>query len=148
MKKINIILAFVLGFAAMAFTSCQSDEDNNPVFQKPTAFVLNTPKYASGLYDLKNTETLQLTCSQPDYGYAAAAVYTVEVSTQSDFAPETVQVLPTTFTTCKMDVDANELAITPYAEQSAMASSLASTSILQVVKVVGRTCTVSGAKSL
>ena len=111
MKKFNIILAFVLGFAAMAFTSCQSDEDNNPVFQKPTAFVLNTPKYASGLYDLQNTETLQLTCSQPDYGYAAAAVYTVEVSTQNDFAPETTQVLPTTYTTCKMDINANELAI-------------------------------------
>ena len=53
-------MAFLMGVMALATTSCESDMDNNPVFQKPTSFVLNTPKYASGLYDLKNTDAVQL----------------------------------------------------------------------------------------
>ena len=109
-KKFNILfMAFLMGVMALATTSCESDMDNNPVFQKPTSFVLNTPKYASGLYDLKNTDAVQLTCSQPNYPYAAATVYHVEVSASSDFANPVE--LTSTYRLCKMDVNANELAI-------------------------------------
>ena len=56
------------------FSSCESDEPSVAIaeYKKPTEFVLNTPQFANGVYDLVNAETVNLTFSQPDYGYAAA----------------------------------------------------------------------------
>lgn len=107
MKKIyNIMLLLATLFGVAA---CESDRDSNPTYQDPTTFVLNTPRYVSGVYDLKNTETIQLTCTQPDYGFTAAATYGVEVALTQGF--ETPSVLPTTYTSAKMEVQANEVAI-------------------------------------
>lgn len=52
MKK--MIYLFILVFSLSTLVAC-SDDEGTPVFTEPTEFVLNVPKYASGIYDLKNT---------------------------------------------------------------------------------------------
>ena len=106
MRKIYYLLALLVGLNL--FTSCEED-DKAPVYTEPTTFVLNTPKYISGIYDLKNANAIQLTCSQPDYGFTASTKYTVEVSMTRDF--ETSIVLDTKYYKAKMDVDAQEVAV-------------------------------------
>lgn len=112
MKNLNIILICMLG--VLSFVSCNDDRDNNPRHKDPTKFVLNTPKYAEGYYDLKNTESVQLTWSQPDYGYAAAADYYVQVSTDGKFEGETFdeegQTCTTKFNLCNIDLKSKEFA--------------------------------------
>lgn len=107
MKKIYSIM--LLSGALFFATACESDRDSNPTLHEPTAFVLNTPPYVAGVYDLKNTESVQLTCTQPDYGFTAATTYSVQVSLTKDFAKPST--LPTTYNTAKMDVLANEMAV-------------------------------------
>ena len=106
MKKIyNIIILITLfGF----FWSCQ--DDDKVVLQQPTSFVLNTPKYVSGIYDLKNTESIEFTTSQPDYGFTAAAIYRVEVSLSQDFNDYVT--LSGSHNTAKFTIDAADLALT------------------------------------
>lgn len=82
MKKFSIMFACLV--AAFGFVACEDDKD--PVYQAPTEFVLNTPATASQYHELYEGGTLTLTCSQPDYGFAAVTNYSVEVSLTSDFA--------------------------------------------------------------
>lgn len=106
MKK--MIYLFILVFSLSTLVAC-SDDEGTPVFTEPTEFVLNVPKYASGIYDLKNTATIQLTCSQPDYGFTAATCYTVEIALDQAF--EKNATLDTKYSTAKMEVDAQEVAV-------------------------------------
>jgi len=106
MKK--MIYLFILVFSLSTLVAC-SDDEGTPVFTEPTEFVLNVPKYASGIYDLKNTATIQLTCSQPDYGFTAATRYTVEIALDQAF--EKNATLDTKYSTAKMEVDAQEVAV-------------------------------------
>ncbi len=83
MKKIYIILAALL---ATATFSCTETWDDNPTLKAPTNNnFLNEPAMQDNEIVLANTEILNLTCSQPDFGYAAAADYVVEVSMSPDF---------------------------------------------------------------
>ena len=95
--------------AMITFVGCDSDRDSNPILTPPTEFVLNTPKYVNATYDLADTESILLTCSQPDYGYAAPATYEVIVSASGDFTDAIT--LPTTYQSARMDVHAQELAV-------------------------------------
>ena len=107
MKKLHILASLFAG--ALMFSACETDIDDNPVFQEPTKFVLNTPAYsANTTYDLENSQSIELTCTQPDYGYTAATSYAVEVSLASSF--DTYETLASTYTTAKMNVAADELA--------------------------------------
>ena len=107
MKKISIISAL---FAVLAmFTACSSDNDSNPTFRQPDSFVLNTPALAGNTYDLANCKYIELTCTQPDYGYTAAVTYSVEISFNQDMTASVM--LPTSYTTAKMNVDASEIAV-------------------------------------
>ena len=107
MKKISI-LAFL--FAGMlSFSSCESDRDSNPVLQEPTEFVLNTPAYVNTTYDLANSTSLELTCSQPNFGYTAPTVYAVQVALNQSF--ENAIHLDTKYSPAKMNVDASEIAV-------------------------------------
>ena len=107
MKKISI-LAFL--FAGMlSFSSCESDRDSNPVLQEPTEFVLNTPAYVNTTYDLANSTSLELTCSQPNFGYTAPTIYAVQVALNQSF--ENAIQLDTKYSTAKMNVDASEIAV-------------------------------------
>jgi len=106
MKKINILASLFAGLLIMS--SCQNDRDSNPEFHDPTTFVLNTPAYVNSTYDLKSSTSIELTCSQADYGYTAPAVYAVQISVKSDFSD--YEELATSYTTARMAVDASEIA--------------------------------------
>lgn len=102
----------------MSIASCDSDRESNPILQDPTTFVLNTPAYASTVYDLKHSETIELTCSQPDYGFTVATDYVVQVSLTGQFneavganTPATYQTLSSIYNAAKMNIDAQELAV-------------------------------------
>ncbi len=82
MKKLSIFLA--MAAVALGFSSCEEDRD--PVYQNPTTFVANTPEMAAQYIALTAGENLELTCSQPDYGYSAVCQYSAEVSLTADFA--------------------------------------------------------------
>jgi len=105
MKNIIHILAILAGITL--FWSCQEDE--KVVLQQPESFVLNMPKYASAIYDLKNTESIEFSTSQPDYGFTAAAIYSVQVALTSDFANPVT--LPGSYTTAKFAINAADLAL-------------------------------------
>lgn len=115
MKKIfNIALAAV--FALPLFTACETDNDSNPILNEPDTFTLNTPAYAANnVYDLKNSKTVELTCSQPDYGFPAPTTYLVQVSLASEFQEATGDIkanyaeLGSVFTSAKLNVDASEM---------------------------------------
>ncbi len=89
------------------FWACESDD--HPTALTPDTFVLNTPAYVSGIYDLENTESVQLTCTQPAYGFTAATTYRVQVATENSF--EEFVTLPTPYKLAKMDVSASEMAV-------------------------------------
>ncbi len=91
MKKI----AIMLGLAAVAtgFSACNETWDDNPVVKAPnkdyTDF-LNEPELRETWITItkegadKNA-ALHMTCSQPDYGFAAVASYVVEVCLTDEF---------------------------------------------------------------
>lgn len=115
MKRISNILLAVT-FALPLFTACETDNDSNPVLKEPDTFTLNTPAYAANnVYDLKNSQTVELTCTQPDYGFPVATTYTIQVAFEQDFIEATddskanYKELESTFPTAKMDVVASEL---------------------------------------
>ncbi|MBF1517022.1 SusF/SusE family outer membrane protein [Prevotella pallens] len=103
--------ALLLICAVCFFTACSDDNDENPVVKSPTTFHLNTPALAAnGIYDLTHSNSIELTCSQPDYGYPAVTRYTVEVATSADMSD--ARALSGSYTTAKIEVDAAELAST------------------------------------
>ncbi len=113
MKKKYIKGIILLAGLIFTLASCEDDRGSNPTLQTPAEFVLNTPAYAgSALYDLSNSPTVELTCSQPNYGFTAATVYSVQISLHDDFETEgKFMTLPSSYSTAKMNVDASELAV-------------------------------------
>jgi hypothetical protein len=82
MKKIYGFTIFLISLLFMA--GCQEDE--KIVIQQPDSFVLNIPKYSSGVYDLKNAGLVEFSTNQPDYGFTAATRYSVQLSLTKSFA--------------------------------------------------------------
>ena len=85
MKKLYTLIA--LAAVGLGFTSCEEDHDT-PVYQEPTEFVLNTPIYANNTVYLAPGNTLEVTCSQPDYGYSAVTNYSLDMSLTEDFTTD------------------------------------------------------------
>lgn len=81
MKKTSILLA--LAVAGLGFTSCEDDKE--PVYTAPTEFVLNTPPMSQSLYILSAGDIVDLTCSQPDYGFSAVTNYVVDLTIDNEF---------------------------------------------------------------
>ena len=117
--------ALLLMAATLMFTACSDDRDSNPVLQQPSTFVLNTPAYANQAVDLANSQTVNLTWSQPDYGgFPVAADYTVELSATNQwttsYAEEVADesgetqcdyyVIENVFSSCKAEVSAADVA--------------------------------------
>ena len=76
----NLYKLFTLTMGLLALSACEADRDSNPVLNEPDTFVLNVPAFASNnVYDLKNSESLELTCTQPDYGIPMATTYSVQI---------------------------------------------------------------------
>lgn len=82
MKNLSIFLA--LAAVTLGFSSCSEDRD--PVYQQPTTFVLNQPAMQDQYIDLAPGQTIELVCSQPDYGYSAVTQYSAQMSLTEDFA--------------------------------------------------------------
>ncbi len=116
-KKIYNIswLWALLAMVTFGFTACSEDDDDNPTLDLShvdEGFVLNTPaNAANNTYDLVNSESLELTCSQPNYGGIPYAVrYYVQVSLENDFTDTDKYIeLSTSYTSAKMAVDASEI---------------------------------------
>lgn len=84
MKKIISSMLFLAGLCF--FTACDDDRDSNPTIQQPTEFVLNTPVYANTTIDLaSSTETINMSWSQPNYGFPIVATYYVQLSPSGQF---------------------------------------------------------------
>jgi len=113
MKKIVNIMMLFAGLTF--FWACDTDLSDHPTVLTPDAFVLNMPGYASIVTDLQKSTTLLLTCSQPEYGFTAATIYSVQVSLdntwkdETEAAPATYVELPPTFTTAKLSANAVDL---------------------------------------
>ena len=105
MKKISLYIAMVCALIGMA--SCSQDRD--PVYKAPTSFVLNVPAMQNQLIELAEGNTLELVCSQPDYGFAAAAVYSAQMSLTEDFA-ESYDLTPLNENLAKMQIPQGSVA--------------------------------------
>ena len=107
MKQINIMASLLMG--TLLFTACDADRDDNPVInlsQSQAPITLNVPTFASGTYDLQNTDTVTLTCTAPSYGFPATVTYAIQLSTDEDMSNPSV--LSSTFSTNKMKVAGKE----------------------------------------
>lgn len=119
--KNKLLLGTLLLGAASLFTACETDRDSNPSLIQPTEFVLNTPAYITETVDLKNTNSLTLTWSQPKYTVENAPVnttYEIQVSPTNSFNVSVAEaeadesgaavadyaVLDETFTTCVAEI--------------------------------------------
>lgn len=113
MKKIAYI--FAIGAALLATTSCK--QNTEPKFDRAMSMELNTPPLANQLFTLTPEGVIDLSWSQPDWGFAAAAKYQVEASFEEDFhyyendTPANYFVLPTVYTKCAAQVKMEDLAI-------------------------------------
>ena len=100
MKKLSILAALFVSF--LAFTSCESDRDDNPKVQLPsqqgaTFFEMNNPVIGSQAIDLKQSESIELKAhAAPNYGFPAEIIYGAQVSLSQDFAADKTQTLTTT----------------------------------------------------
>ena len=110
MKKHNIIASLLMGMALL--TACESDRNDNPTIdlsKQQAPIILNSPTFASSTYDLDNTESIMLYCTQPDYGFPATVTYVVQTSINADMS-DPIE-LATTYSINKMEVKGNDLAI-------------------------------------
>ena len=109
-KKIFSVLA--LGLACLGITSCADDNDSNPVLNTaPTTFVVNEPTMGEQHIQLTPDNTVSLSWSQPDYGFAAYATYSVEVGIVKDGTIKWAKdKLATTFNTCTATIPGEEIA--------------------------------------
>ena len=95
--------------AIMSMSSCE--ENTEPKYQNPTKFEINTPALAEQYYELTEDGTLDLSWSQPDYGYAAAASYKVQVSLEDNFVDSAKYIeLGSEYKKCLAQVKESEVA--------------------------------------
>jgi hypothetical protein len=96
----------------VAFLSCESDRNDNPTLQMPDSFIFDTPAdAASEVYNLRDIETIELTCRQPDYGFTAAVTYRLQVAIAEAPSDEDFLTLPTGYTSHVLSIDAKEIAV-------------------------------------
>ena len=99
-----------MALGLVVFASCSDDRDDNPTIVSPTTFHVNTPALADQYLDLAKSDIIELTCSQPDYGFPANTQYTVQVSLDENMA--NYKEVEQTFKGAKLEVNAALLAST------------------------------------
>ncbi|MDR0938482.1 MAG: SusE domain-containing protein [Mediterranea sp.] len=110
MKKINTWLIASLSVFGLTLAGCETDNGSNPILQKPTSFVLNTPaNAATNVYDLANSSVVYVTCSQPNYGFPASTIYSVQAALSPTFNENNYTTLATTSTSARVPINALEL---------------------------------------
>ena len=83
--------ALLLLMTVCLFAACDDDHDSNPTLTAPTEFRLNTPALANVPIDLAKSQIVELTCSQPNYGFTASTQYTIQVSLSPDMSDAAVK---------------------------------------------------------
>ncbi|MBQ8988153.1 MAG: SusE domain-containing protein [Prevotella sp.] len=115
MKKIFSFALMLLGMAT-ALTSCSDDRDSNPTIGQPTQFVVNASPVAGQYIQLTADNKVNLTWSQPNYGYNALATYQIQVGVNNNGSitwntkDGADKFLETTFTQCNADISGEEIA--------------------------------------
>lgn len=119
MKHLYRIMMLPLLVLPLLLASCEKDTDSNPTLDLShvsEGFVLNTPAYAANnTYDLANSESVELSCSQPNYGEGVPYVvrYYVQIAIDPAFKEAkneaAFEELSTSFTTARMNVSAAEI---------------------------------------
>ncbi|MBR5715434.1 MAG: SusF/SusE family outer membrane protein [Bacteroidales bacterium] len=89
MKKI-FSFAMMLVAGSLAFISCDKDDESNPILVSPAegSFIVNTPVYGSSQIDLKTSNAVAMSWSQPQFTNPSAPVianYQVQVSSTGSF---------------------------------------------------------------
>lgn len=80
MKSFKIKSGLVIALAALCFTACDDDNDSNPAIStNPTEFKLNTPALADQYVEINENSKLDLSWSQPNYGFPVETTYKVQV---------------------------------------------------------------------
>ena len=115
MKKIFSFALMLMGLAT-ALTSCSDDRDSNPTIGQPTQFVVNASPLASQYIQLSADNKVNLTWSQPNYGYNALATYQVQVGINNNGTVTwntkdgADKYLESTYTICNADISGEEIA--------------------------------------
>ncbi len=112
MKKISVL--FFALVALLATSSCK--QNTEPRYKWASQFELNTPAMADQYYNLTPDGVIDLDWSQPDWGFAAAAEYQVQVSLNEDFETpnangERFFTIDQTFNACNGQLSMENLAI-------------------------------------
>lgn len=110
MKKLSIILT--LAAVVLGLSSCK--QEDKPQYHAPTTFTVNEPALQNQAFrtaaEMTDTETFNLFCSQPDYGYSAVCEYSALVSLDPEAPEEEWIALPnTTPTSAAMSIKTFEL---------------------------------------
>lgn len=123
MKKLFMMIA-ALAFTGSTLTSCVENL-TDPKAQQPTDNnFLNTPPTANYTYDLRATESVTITCSQPGYGVGTIPTYAVQLSLDpkfsgvpsqwayngSDATPQNYIELPATSSLTTIEIPARDMA--------------------------------------
>ena len=115
MKKILSLVLMLLGGVAM-LTSCESDNDSNPTIKSPTTFTINASPVADQYIQLAQNNNVNLTWTQPNYGYNAFATYQIQVGIvdngtvkwfEKDGKPK---YLASPYTECNANISGEEIA--------------------------------------
>jgi len=80
----------MLAATSLAFISCDKDDESNPILVSPAegSFVVNTPVYGNAQIDLKTSNSVAMSWSQPQFTNPNAPVvanYQVQVSSTGSF---------------------------------------------------------------
>ena len=97
-----------LAAAVLGMSSCSEDRD--PKYKAPTKYVLNTPAMQDQYIELTDGGTLELSSSQPDYGYSAVTQYSAQMSLTEDFGTS-YDLASVDNTVARMQVSQNEVAL-------------------------------------
>ncbi len=114
MKKILSFALMLMG-AMASLTSCEKDSDHNPSIKSPTTFSINESPVADQYIQLAADNAVNLTWSQPDYGYNTLATYKIQVGLMKDGAVKWAekdgapQYLATTYTVCNANISGEEI---------------------------------------
>jgi hypothetical protein len=109
MKKLNIFATLALGL--LAFTSCDSDRDDNPVLNIPQSFNLLVPEIGDNAVNLKNSESVRFRAeAAPDYGFPTEVSYWIQMTDAADFNdPSKIVSTDTKGKSITYDAPANEI---------------------------------------
>ena len=108
-KMKNIFKIALLMVCALAmFTSCSDDNGSNPELGGPYQLTLYAPQMAQYDIDLAQSQSLDLVCTYPNYGFPTTMNYAVEIATNEGMT-DAIEV--GSYSTPTMSVSTKDIAI-------------------------------------